>query len=140
MDGLSAAASIIAVVTIAIQTASVLCTTISAIKDVPKEFQNLARSIAGLQRVLEEVRKLQSKPEYAQVIRNLEYPVHSCRIDLANFNAKIARTIDVVQKGKVAALWSNFLNVVKEKQIRAFWDAINNHYGQLCTHLAIAGM
>ncbi|KAF2190141.1 vegetative incompatibility protein HET-E-1 [Zopfia rhizophila CBS 207.26] len=91
MDGLSAAASIIAVVDIAAKVA-LLCFQYSlAVKDAKRDIVRLQKKVTDIQNVLEEVQKLLEKQDKSQLstTRKFQNPLKECHQQLEELQAQL---------------------------------------------------
>lgn len=105
MDGLSAAASVIAVIQIAQSVASGLKDYYEGVRDARADISKLYNSIRGLEAILSTIQDLQNRGDasLAKSKQSLEAPLRQCELDLTKLRFDLQNSQEKLQKfGKVA--------------------------------------
>ncbi len=137
MDGVSAAASFLAIVGFALTSTKVIYDTISVIKGGPKAVQQTTSALEELQKILQRLAKLNERLE--SVDANLQPMIQRCATDLKAFEKKIGcLRIMSTEKG-LSKAWIRVKTMLKQDDFQRMWEGINRHVLALGMQLQLIG-
>jgi hypothetical protein len=136
MDGLSCVASIVAVVTVALQSFGVIHGTIARIRGGPAELQQFDSRLKDLDQVLKQLSTLteDSRPKGAHGYGELEASAAQCAADV-----KILRFCRTTDERLVGRTWRRLHLALREEQLKKKQDRIQHHKQRLVLQLNILG-
>ena len=117
MDGVSAGASVVTFVVVALQSAKAVHDVLSAVKDGPQNVQILTDSLRQLQNVLERITQLHIRQSDDADSADLECLAQKCAIDVAGFQSKLRRLTFSADERRVGRLWKRLRVAVNEKDL-----------------------
>ena len=144
MDGVSAVASVAALVTTALQSCKVIYQAISAVRDRPKQIDELSTSISSLEQILHQVARLIENAEQlggslnAVVFEAFPPFLAACAKDLTKLQAKLSK-LEGNQINRIRKSWSMVKHILKPDEFNAAQDTISRHLQVLSIQLNIAG-
>ena len=133
MDGLSGAASVITIVSLALSSSQVIYNTVSGIRNGP---ENLEQLITGLQSLLSVLQQLQGSSDSLYLAVNLPEQVQRCAANLKSFEKKLER-LSSSTYNKTANLCKNFKVVLQSKDLDRMVALIQQDVGTLSLQLQI---
>jgi len=144
LEVLGVAASVIAVVTVTIQVASGVYTTLSSYASATEEGQRLLSKVSELQQILNIIESLAKSSNRSQALtppegffKNIQTPLLECQNTLQDVYKKLASLGIHQKKGKVL---QKINQIIKRDKLRKIENLINDQKQQLHTHLTISGM
>ena len=124
MDGLSAAASVTAIVDISAKLASLCFQYAVAVKDAKKDIDRLRKTITDIGNVLEEVKQLLDRQDKAQLstTRKLSDSLEECRQQLQGLNVQLepGKTRKTMHRFSMRTLKWPFTSKQVEKTVAGF--------------------
>jgi hypothetical protein len=116
MDAISSGASVLAFVTLAIQSAKTISHLLASIKDAPENVRRAAESVSVVQWALEQLAQFHSAGG-AALPQGLEAHVKTCSVNLAAFASTLGklRSLDTDSRGR--RVWKRVKAVLNEKDL-----------------------
>ncbi len=111
MEAVGAGASVLAFVTLAIQSTKAISVVLSGIKDAPDNVRRTAQTIFTLQYALEQLAQGQQVPQ------GLESQVKACSDDLAAFSTTLGKLQTLPADGRGRRAWKRVKAVLDEKTL-----------------------
>lgn len=141
MDGLSGVASIVAVVTVALQSVSVIHETIGRIRGGPAELRRLDSSLRDLNQVLKQLSALteDSRQRDAHDYGDLEGSAARCAADVKNMEQTILRFCRKTDERLAGRTWRRIHLALRGDQLREMQERIQHHEQRLVLQLNIFG-
>jgi len=137
MDGVSAAASVIAVVGFALTSTKVIRDTISGIKDAPKIVQQTISALEELKKILQRVETLNER--FEDVNADLQTLLQQCATDLGAFEKKIGCPRTMPAEKRFGKAWMRVKTMLKQDDFQRIWEVINRHVLALTMHFQLIG-
>lgn len=141
MDPLSTGASALAFITLAVQSAKIIFSVLSAIKDSPKHIRNVGRDVEQLGLVLSRLSKCQSlitnhNPN-DPTARTIAVLLQRCSEDVSLYARRLVKWEVSPTERQTGKLWKKFLALISEKDLEAMRVAIHSHVSLLSLHLSL---
>ena len=133
MDIVSVAASITAVITIAIQSTKVIYQTVQQIRDGPVHVQRLVTKAEVLQQTLQQLKTLVNEADLIRgshlvdLFASLGSLVRACAEDLKKVINKLGKLQTAVGGEHVRKAWAVFKAVLGEKDLEQMWKILQGH-------------
>lgn len=137
MDGVSAAASVLAIVGFALTSTKVVYDTISVIKGAPKAVQQTILALAELERILLRLAKLNERLE--SVDADLQSLIQQCATDLKAFEKKTGCLRTISAETGLSKAWIRVKTMLKQDDFQRMWEGINRHVLALGMQLQLIG-
>lgn len=134
MDALSAGAGAVAFITLALQSAKVLYTIISAIKDCHGHVRDLCQDVEQLQSILGRLSQYQA---ILQDDQSLAVLTRRCSDDISLYVCRLQRMQLSPTDQRTGAIWKKLRAVVSEKDLHAMRFSIHGHVSSLSLQLNI---
>jgi hypothetical protein len=139
MDGVSAAASIIALVTVALQSASAIHAVVSGIRDGPEQVSQLILALEGLNGVLQQLSRLQALRQDGnrEDLSDLENLMGSCVKDIDRFRRMLAKLQHVHADKTLGRAWKQVKSILHKEEFREMRQTMNDYVSRLNLQLNI---
>jgi hypothetical protein len=139
MDGVSAAASIVALLTAALQSASAIHAVVSGIRDGPKEVSQLVSALNDLNRELQQLSNIQASRQDggAEDVSDLGQLVDSCVRDVDRFRRRLAEMQHVSADKTLGRALKQFKLILHKGEFQKMWQTIRDHKEGLSLQLNI---
>ncbi|MCJ1397822.1 hypothetical protein MMC11_001018 [Xylographa trunciseda] len=148
MDGISAAASVTALITIALQSSSFIYKFLNAIHDGPEQIRILGRRVDKLHESLQQIANLLQLAESSdedgsnndgwQASKYLRSSLYTCANDLQGIQAKVSK-LKVSKDNSVRKAWSAVKHVLGSKEFEHADKIISRNLDELNLQLNIIG-
>lgn len=133
MDGLSGAASVLAVFSLALSSTQVIYNTVSGIKNAPTTIQHMISSLQDLSNLLEQ---LKGCTEQFHLAADLGGLVGKCAADLKEFEEKLAK-LNTPADNKAVRLWKSIKVTLRERDLVKVSGLIQQHVAALSLQMQI---
>ena len=133
MDGLSGAASVIAVFSLALSSTQVIYNTVRGIKNAPGVIQHMMSGLQDLSNLLKQLRGFTDRLYFAADLGGL---VAKCAADLKEFEEKLAKLSPPANK-KPVRLWKNIKATLQERDLEMMSGLIQRHVAALSLQMQI---
>lgn len=137
MEPLSAGASVLSFLGLALRSAKAIHEVLSTVKDGPKNVQRLADEVAQLQSILERLSQIQTTPIDDTASTNLRSLVSKCVADITAFEAKLQRLGLSADDRRIGRLWRRLKAVVSEKDLERMRDVVRAYMLALNVSLSL---
>jgi hypothetical protein len=139
MDPLSGAASVIAVVTAALQSGIAIHKAVSGIRDGPEQVSRLASTLQDLNSVL---RQLTIIPVGHENGRCEDHPelhkaIDRCVKDIESFRTKLVKLTVVPTDKNMGKAWKKVKSYIRKDEFRDMWQIVLRHISSLTFQLGI---
>jgi hypothetical protein len=140
MDGLSIAANVAAVVTIALQTTKLVYGTIAEIKNGPDEVTQLASALTDLECVLRQIRDIveNSSDDHPPRLERLKLSAEEGAAALKNLDAKIMKLRGSSISTRIGRAWSSVKIFVRKEDLHNMREVVKYHSQKLGFQLDVA--
>lgn len=141
MEALGVAASIIAVTTIALQSAKAVYTTVNGIKNGPKEVKDLASALTDLSYILEQVAEISNLFGDTDRIdlSGLKKVMDECVRTLADFRKQLEKLDVLSDEGSLEKARRRVKLAVQKEDFRRMWVTVRHYISVFGTHLSVIG-
>lgn len=141
MEPLGVAASIIAVTTIALQSAKAVYAAVNGIKNGPKEANDLASAMKHLTHILEQVAEISNgfSNMDGTDIYGLERAMEECAQSLAEFRKQVKKLDVLPDERKLGKVRKRLKSVIQKEDFRRMWETVNHYINIFGTHLSLIG-
>jgi hypothetical protein len=136
-DPVSAGASVIAFVGLALSSAKVIHDVLSAVRDGPRNVQHLADEVKQLQDILERITQLQVDRIGSTDLAELASLSTRCKTDLAEFASKLGRLHLTQDDRRFGRVWRRLKTAFTEKDLERMRDAIRDYTAALNIRLTL---
>lgn len=136
MDGVSGAASVIAVASIALQSTKVIYEAVTGIKNGPSQVQDLASALRNLQQVLQRIAGLSRDQTQAQ-LTELKKFAETCAKDVQSIEIRLSK---LSGGGKVEKAWKMVKTYLQTKDLEVIRTTVQLHVQLLSSEMGIATM
>lgn len=133
MDGLSGAASVIAVFGLALSSTQVIYNTVSGIKNGPKAIQQMVSSLQDLSKILQQ---LTGCSDELYLVADLDELAGRCVRDLKAFEQQLAK-LSSSGANTAVTLWRNVKVMLQEKDLEWMSTLIQRHVAALSLQMQI---
>lgn len=133
MDGISGAASVITIFSLALSSTQVIYNTVRGIKNAPKVIQHMISSLQDLSNLLKQLRGFTDRLYLAADLRGL---VAKCAADLKEFEEKLAK-LSPPANNKPVRLWKNIKATLQERDLVKMSGLIQRHIAALSLQIQI---
>ena len=139
MDGISAAASILTIVTVALQSASYVNAIVTGIKDGPKQARELASAIGDLDRVLQQLSRLKILREEENGCNLSEFKrlILKCADDVKGFGRTLINSQHLLGDKKLSKAWKQVRSSLKQSDFQQMSRIVNHHFTTLELQLSL---
>jgi hypothetical protein len=137
MDALSAGASLLAFLGLALNSAKAIHDVLSAVKDGPRNIKSLTNEVAQLQSILERLSHIQTGPANNADSIYLAGLVTRCATDVTSFESRLQRLDLSTDDRRIGRLWRRLKGIVNEKELEHIRDNIHAHMLALNLSLGI---
>ena len=139
MDPLSGTASVIAVVTAALQSGIAIHKAVAGIRDGPEQVARLASAVEDLNGLL---RQLSTMPAVSQDNRPEDLPelreaMVRCAKDVESFNKKLAKLAVVPTDKTLRKAWKQVNSLVRKDEFRDMRQSVLHHISSLTSQLSV---
>lgn len=131
MDGISAGASVLAFLTIGVQCATVIYSTLSAIKDGPEVVRKVANGVHHLQYILEQLKQLPTA--FNDVV--LRDQIMCCARDLQDLAHQLRKLKISSAERLKGRIWKVIKTILNEKTLELVVGQITQQAALLSLHL-----
>lgn len=141
MEPLGVAASIIAVTTIALQSAKGVYATVNGIKSGPKEVNDLASAVKHLSHILEQMAEISNvfSDMDGTDLSGIERAMEECAQSLADFRKQVKKLDVLPDERKLGKVWKRVKSVIQKEDFRRMRETVNNYINVFGTHLSLIG-
>jgi hypothetical protein len=145
MEALGGVSAIFAVITFSLQTAKLIKSTISDLRDGPAVCQQLSTRITSLRKVLKLIGSLESKISANLVLsstfkEHFEDAITACDKDLTTFRGKIEPLIAKDRDHFLLRSWKRLSIFVHEKDLDKIVEQLLIHHNTLQSRLPVFGL
>ena len=133
MDGISGAASVITIFSLALSSIQVIYNTVKGIKNAPRIIQHMIFSLQDLSNLLEQLRGFTDRLYLATDFGGL---IAKCAADLKEFEEKLAKLSPPANK-KPVRLWKNIKATLQERDLEMMSGLIQRHVAALSLQMQI---
>ena len=133
MDGVSVAASIIAVLGFATSSTKFIHDVISGIGDGPNSILQTTSVLEDLQKILTQISSLNAG--LTPMSMNLLHLIEQCAADLKTFEKKIGCLRLLPAEKRIGKVWKMFKNVLTQDDFKKMWENIDRHIAALSLQL-----
>ena len=133
MDGLSGAASVIAVFGLALSSTQVIYNTVSGIRNGPKAIQQMVSSLQDLSKILQQLTRCSDQP---YLVADLDELAGRCIRDLKAFEQQLAK-LSSSGANTAVTLWRNVKVMLQEKDLERMSTLIQRHVAALSLQMQI---
>jgi len=137
MEALGAAASIVSLVTAALQSAKVIQEILSGIKDGPTLINELTSKLSDLRGLLPQLERLQSTS--GSTIDELRRTTERCAGELQMFEAKLAKLRNVPGDRRWAKVRKGLKTVLKEDEFSSMRRKLSDYMNSFTVQLGVIG-
>jgi hypothetical protein len=139
MDGVSAAASIVALVTVALQSASAIHAVVSGIRNGPEQVSQLILALESLNGVLQQLSRLQTirQDGSREDLSDLENLMGSCVKDINRFRRMLAKLQHVPADKTLGRAWKQVKPILHKEEFREMRQTIHDYISRLNLQLNI---
>lgn len=135
MDGVSGAASIVAVIGFALSSTKIVHDTISGIKDGPNAILQTNSALEDLRKILEQIEALDAG--LTSINANLQNVIRKCATELKAFENKIGCLRILPTDKKLGKAWKRVKTMIKQDDFQNMWHVINRHVSALGLQLQL---
>ena len=133
MDGVSAAASVITVLGVALSSAQILYNAVSNIQDAPDAILRIASYLKSLSKLLQQLSAMHHSGSLAN---DLDELIRNCAAHLKTLKDKLGKLITSSGNRRVR-LWKNIKYMVQEKHLEKLADLLQQDLAALLIQLSI---
>lgn len=130
MDAISGGASVLAFITLAIQSAKTISVVLAGIKDAPDNVRRTANTVSMLQWALEQLAQSQ-QTSGAVFPRGIEEQVKTCSDNLAAFASTLGKLQSLDTDGRGRRVWKRVKAVIDEKELDKMTGTMAAHASTL---------
>jgi hypothetical protein len=128
-------ASIIAIITIGVQSAKIIFDTLSLISDGPELISRIVRDVQRLGTIL---KALGSRCSVGQTWANaLRQHLQECTGDLKKYEVKLGKLCMSGNERRVGRLWKKVKTAMGERDLASIQTSVASHIAQLNLHLQV---
>lgn len=141
MEALGPVASIVAVTTIALQSAKAFYKTVNGVKNGPKEFNDLASAVNHLSYILEKVNEtcnMLGDPDGTD-LSGLLRVMDECGQTLVDFRKQLEKLDVSSDKRRLGKTWKRMKLVIQKGDFRGMRESVQHYIAVIGTHLSIIG-
>lgn len=137
MDPVSAGASILAFVVLALKSANTIYEVLSAIKDGPKVLRHLVGDIAQLQGILKRLSRLEPRSVDNGDAKALEAAARRCADDVKDMESRLQHLSIRPTDRRPGKLWKRLVTVVDERDLMRMQTVVRGNLTMLSLHLGV---
>lgn len=139
MEAVSAGASVLTFIVVALQSTKRIYEVVSDIEQGPAEVKSLTAAVKNLQRVLTELSNC-SAVKSADAETNLEGIsdlIKNCGEDVSRYEKELAKVWISPHDKKAGRAWKKLKTVLQERDFHRMWGVVTHHVSALGTYLSI---
>jgi len=127
MEPVSAGASVLAFIGVALQSTKTLCQTISSFKNASQEIKSLISAVENLRMILTQLKGCRVLNEPGTDLQNVTNLVNACNQDICRYESELKKfKVDPIDT-KVNQAWKIMKAFVGEKDLQRIWRGLNHH-------------
>ncbi|OAL29584.1 hypothetical protein AYO22_01998 [Fonsecaea multimorphosa] len=127
MEPVSAGASVLAFVGIALQGTKSLYNVLSGFRHATRETASLVAAVGNLRNILIQLRDCRALAEPNVDLQNVRNLLDACTQDIANFKKDLDKIQYDPTTPKIQKAWKRVRAALTEKQLTAMWHKLNHH-------------
>lgn len=136
MEAISAGASVLTFLTVALGSTKIVYQTLSSVKDGPENVKRTASAVLHLRFLLEDISEL-SKTDPAAIDTALSGDVKACAVHLDSFADRLLRLQPVLGERRDGKLWKKFKAFISERELETVREIISEYHGRFTLRMSI---
>lgn len=139
MEAVASGASVLAFIVIALKSTKAVHQAVSSIKDGPKQVQQLASTLQGLEGTLEQLSRSRAFTESDSGLDlvEIEKLVKRCSEDMTSFDGKLKRLQISSSTRELGNVWKRIKIMLQEKDLEHMWTVVHGHFDILGGQLSL---
>ena len=137
MDGVSAGASVLAFVGVALQSTKVIYQIVSGIGTASQQMKSLASAVRNLEVVLTQLSNCRALADPNANIQEITTLVEACKEDVLRYEKILKELQTTSNSSKLVRKWKKMRTVLKEKDFERIWNEVTHHCTVLVFHLTL---
>jgi hypothetical protein len=127
MEPISAGASVITFVRLAIESTKALHNIIVGLKNAGKETGVLAAAVGNLQLILTQLRGCRAFNDTTVDLQDVRNLLDACKIDVTSFEKDLSKVQCSPEANKFQRTWKKVKAIISEKSLNGMWNKPNHH-------------